>query len=679
MKTFKLVTAIVIAITHSLFTYSQTPYSIKEQYDFLDVGHYIIPSGYLDPTIPYDGNLSNRLGDRVADVMTSYLKMYKTTKDKAYLVKFINLCIEVQSLKMGNNLVNNPPVNAPIWSTTMYQNGRILAPMAEFVHLVKMDDQSLQTVPFPVSLINNANFNTYLDFADWLKDKVAETLNYMIDNYWIDDSKAFKKFIGDNTANEINQQSDFGVTLFYIGHAYPNSFNTPPYNYLHKADAMALLYKSNIDIDDKCYCFTYQYPLLRTTSSNAYWWFNSGWRITYHGCIVSSCFPFLPHTDQPKYLDYTRYREDISHAISTLFFPRVVYDYNFSSSITQDDMIRWRNTFAKNIYDGSGNFHNSVEGTDNDIDPNVGSQINDLRFRALGWVPFYKFDDYDSSPISLYDIVMNYYANGIPGDATTSTLNYPIQNIPEGSDYLGLSEVTAAQWDKECVNLTLHNRDVIYDQNFIVKNKLIVAPQQSDNNYQAGVDDPFAEPKTFVDNGSKDRFVVEPGTTVNMVAGESIELLPGFEAKAGSNFSASISPSACTDGMRLTNSGNYNNSGKTFSGKNKLNEDSLASQAYIKKHQVQLNNQSENTLAIAPNPFNGTTLINFSVKEKSIVTLKIVNQYGQEIFNEINNVQTEQGNYTVPFNGINLAKGIYYCILQINGQILQTKKIIFIN
>ena len=81
-------------------------------------------------------------------------------------------------------------------------------------------------------------------------------------------------------------------------------------------------------------------------------------------------------------------------------------------------------------------------------------------------------------------------------------------------------------------------------------------------------------------------------------------------------------------------------------------------------------------MTVYPNPFNKATNINFSIKEKSNVSLKIIDQYGQEIFNEINNIQTEQGNYTVLFDGQNLSKGIYFCILQINGQIFQTQKII---
>jgi len=55
--------------------YCQTPYSIKEQYDLLDVNHNIISTNYLDPTISYTNceGLSVRLGDKVSFVLMSQI------------------------------------------------------------------------------------------------------------------------------------------------------------------------------------------------------------------------------------------------------------------------------------------------------------------------------------------------------------------------------------------------------------------------------------------------------------------------------------------------------------------------------------------------------------------------------------------------------------------------------
>jgi len=101
--------------------------------------------------------------------------------------------------------------------------------------------------------------------------------------------------------------------------------------------------------------------------------------------------------------------------------------------------------------------------------------------------------------------------------------NNDLQSVSwAAEDYYGLAEVVSAQWDKECANLTLYNRDVVYDQDFFVKNTLTIAPQQTTDLFYTPV--PFAEPQTFTDGGSQDRFVIEPGVNVNMVAGEKIIL-----------------------------------------------------------------------------------------------------------------------------------------------------------
>jgi hypothetical protein len=679
MKALKLITALVIGIIHTQFIYCQTPYSIKEQYDMIDVESPLMDAGYLDATVPYytdqGTGLSARLGDRASYIMTSYMRMYKTTKDKAYLIKFINLCLKVQSLKMENNQSNNPPGDAPIWANeaSMYHNGLILAPMAEFIHLVKIDDPGLQTLEFPVNLINNANLSTYLDFAGWLKSLVAATLNYMIDYYWIDDSRAFAKGLVDHddldkeTANEINQQSAFGVAMFYLGHAYPNEFLTGSHYYLHKADAMAQLYQTTINLDDDCACVSYLSKIFHLPSTNAYWWYDYGWRVTYYGCGLADCEPYIGHSNQPKCDEYQEYLEDISHGILTLFFPRVVYEYSFSSSITLDDMTYWRNTFAKNIYDGSGNFRNNVMGTNDQ--QYLGHNLNDLRWRVLGWMPFYKYDDYDSSPIPLYDIVMNYYANGVPGDQYSSTLNYPVVNLQDGLDYLGLSEVVSAQWDKECINLTLYNRDVVYDQDFVVNGNLTVAPRQNTNdvNYTTT---PFADPQTFIDSGPLDRFIVESGITVNMTAGNSIELLPGFEAKAGSNFMASIDPLLCPSGIPKPSAINQ----KRYASYSAYLTDNQEADSTISR-KTENAPASENSLTLTPNPFSSYTNLQFSVKKKCVVDVRIIDFFGKVIYHEINNRNFSEGFYTFKIPGQIFQTGEYYCILSIDSKTAFTKKV----
>ena len=82
-----------------------------------------------------------------------------------------------------------------------------------------------------------------------------------------------------------------------------------------------------------------------------------------------------------------------------------------------------------------------------------------------------------------------------------------------------------------------------------------------------------------------------------------------------------------------------------------------------------------------PNPFNSSTAINFSLKEKGTVTLKIYNLQGQLIRTIVNEEKSE-GNYTAIWDGIDesgnkVASNVYLYTLQIN-EFKQTKKLIFL-
>jgi hypothetical protein len=59
-----------------------------------------------------------------------------------------------------------------------------------------------------------------------------------------------------------------------------------------------------------------------------------------------------------------------------------------------------------------------------------------------------------------------------------------------------------------------------------------------------------------------------------------------------------------------------------------------------------------------PNPFNPTTVINFSIPESGLVTVKVYNALGQEVAELLNEVKTA-GSYAVNFNGSNLSSGMY--------------------
>ena len=74
-----------------------------------------------------------------------------------------------------------------------------------------------------------------------------------------------------------------------------------------------------------------------------------------------------------------------------------------------------------------------------------------------------------------------------------------------------------------------------------------------------------------------------------------------------------------------------------------------------------------------PNPFNPTTNISFSIPDASIVTLKVYDITGRELFALIENSLMPGGNHSVAFDGKNLASGVYIYRLQA-GNFVQSKK-----
>jgi len=77
-----------------------------------------------------------------------------------------------------------------------------------------------------------------------------------------------------------------------------------------------------------------------------------------------------------------------------------------------------------------------------------------------------------------------------------------------------------------------------------------------------------------------------------------------------------------------------------------------------------------------PNPFNPTTVISFTVPEKSDVTLKVYNLLGQEVATLVDGVKNV-GKYDVNFNAGSLASGVYFYTIKA-GQFTSTRKMMLI-
>lgn len=86
-----------------------------------------------------------------------------------------------------------------------------------------------------------------------------------------------------------------------------------------------------------------------------------------------------------------------------------------------------------------------------------------------------------------------------------------------------------------------------------------------------------------------------------------------------------------------------------------------------------------NTFELAqnfPNPFNPTTIINYTLATASTVRLKVFDILGREVATLVNE-RKPAGNYTVRFNGANLASGVYFYRLE-TETFTATKKMMLI-
>lgn len=78
-----------------------------------------------------------------------------------------------------------------------------------------------------------------------------------------------------------------------------------------------------------------------------------------------------------------------------------------------------------------------------------------------------------------------------------------------------------------------------------------------------------------------------------------------------------------------------------------------------------------------PNPFNPSTQIKYDIAKSSFVSLKVYDAIGNEV-STIYNGNLNAGRYSADFNASNLATGIYFYSLSVDGIKIDTKKMILV-
>lgn len=78
-----------------------------------------------------------------------------------------------------------------------------------------------------------------------------------------------------------------------------------------------------------------------------------------------------------------------------------------------------------------------------------------------------------------------------------------------------------------------------------------------------------------------------------------------------------------------------------------------------------------------PNPFNPTTVINYELRAVSFASLKIYDVLGNEVATLVNEKKSA-GTYEVEFDGSHISSGIYFYRLEVDGDIIDTKRMVLL-
>ena len=122
--------------------------------------------------------------------------------------------------------------------------------------------------------------------------------------------------------------------------------------------------------------------------------------------------------------------------------------------------------------------------------------------------------------------------------------------------------------------------------------------------------------------------VVSEESKVHYEAGKSVKLLPGFSARSGSNFKASI--------------GKIESSSRIAGAET---SDKVSMYAY-------------------PNPFETSVEIQYYVPKAGKVTLSITNILGMNMATLVDNQEVSEGNHTAKYSGDGVASGTYLYTLK---------------
>ncbi|MCK9236267.1 MAG: S8 family serine peptidase [Bacteroidales bacterium] len=209
----------------------------------------------------------------------------------------------------------------------------------------------------------------------------------------------------------------------------------------------------------------------------------------------------------------------------------------------------------------------------------------------------------------------------------------------------------------------------ILDQDIYLQNQTVSTgtyTHNAMNKIEAGYDVTTAVPYG--------NYVVEGDANVTLHAGNSITLGPGTSITPGANgsFHAYIEPFfTCTQypmGMIL-NDDNNNGFPAVI---NDYRVTMLKEEDFFATDSKPI----ETVFKIYPNPSNGDATIEYTLDNSEFVEITIHDNCGRPIYKLKNKSLHKAGKYQIKLTGVNLAAGIYYCILQTESEFKTNELII---
>jgi hypothetical protein len=399
-----------------------------------------------DKNILYtDTETQNVLGSYRSGSLEALLRMYETTCNIKYIWEFMEQANEIYNIRRDR--MGGASTSHYWFYTKVAWHGRILAPLAHFVQLVK-NESNLNNVTIPLAHRPNFNNKTTIgQFADMINTNNIEVMTYLLStkNLWRGADECMCKvnniddpcttLMGDGKRKnvyELNMQAPFGCALIYMYLVNGNTSNT----YGSKAVEMA-----------RAYLTSRGGILGYNSAAKAYTWYHDGWQEARHHLWGDNFGPW-----SNWYLD-TEHEEDTGHGSIDISFPILYNKYysNITGTITGNQyfedyqMVRFKNTFSQLIFsNASAPFNCTVFGDCAGQVPEV-ETTSDVQMNAKSWIDLYKYDFVtNSEPNKVYEILMNYYIS------TESTLFVTPANYA-GDCIVGLAGLCQANRDVEHV------------------------------------------------------------------------------------------------------------------------------------------------------------------------------------------------------------------------------------